>query len=194
MEKTPTERSQMIENSKQFNKLLSTRTDLFSSHQFLKRAYEQGQDIHTKATLLKKIRIPLIGSINTGKTTFMNSLIGMNLLESGSTITSRFTCVIRHADLDMPEIYSCKLKKYELQDGSTQCEFKEDKLLARGSVEIRKEVVRKNSKTMDSEDITEDDFLILKCRVNVLERLPSEYRDIIELIDVPGINDSYFSN
>ena len=46
-------------------------------------------------TKLKYFSIPVIGKISSGKSTFLNSLLGIDCLESSSKITTKFICIIR---------------------------------------------------------------------------------------------------
>ena len=58
---------------------------------------------------LRKL-IPIIGIISSGKSLFLNNLLGLNLLESSSSITSKFVCIIRHnKSLLEPKFYHIEL-------------------------------------------------------------------------------------
>ena len=51
--------------------------------------------------------IPIIGTISSGKSLFLNNLLGLNLLES---ITSKFVCIIRHNKFLLePKFYHIEL-------------------------------------------------------------------------------------
>ena len=58
----------------------------------------------------KRKSIPIIGTISSGKSLFLDNLLNLNLLESKSDITSKFVCIIRHnKDLLEPKFYHIKL-------------------------------------------------------------------------------------
>ena len=42
--------------------------------------------------------IPIIGTISAGKTTFFNSLLGLDILETGCSTTTKFVCLIKNSD------------------------------------------------------------------------------------------------
>ena len=42
--------------------------------------------------------IPIIGTISSGKTTFLKGLLGIDILETGSTTTTKFVCLIKNSD------------------------------------------------------------------------------------------------
>ena len=43
-----------------------------------------------------KFAIPVIGMISSGKSTFLNSLLGIDVLEAKDDVTTKFVCIIRH--------------------------------------------------------------------------------------------------
>jgi septin family protein len=43
-----------------------------------------------------KFAIPVIGMISSRKSTFLNSLLGIDLLETKDDVTTKFVCIIRH--------------------------------------------------------------------------------------------------
>ena len=46
---------------------------------------------------IKRFAIPIIGSVSVGKSTLLNYLLDLkNFLETGTDITTRFLCIIRH--------------------------------------------------------------------------------------------------
>ena len=42
--------------------------------------------------------IPIIGPISAGKSTFLRSFLGIELLETGSFVTTKFVCVIKNSN------------------------------------------------------------------------------------------------
>ena len=47
---------------------------------------------------MKKYFIPIIGTISSGKTTFLKGFLGIDFLETGSTTTTKFICLIKNSD------------------------------------------------------------------------------------------------
>ena len=61
-----------------------------------------------------KYAVPVIGMISSGKSTFLNSLLGLDLLETKDDVTTKFVCIIRHnKSLTQPKFYHIKLEKDE---------------------------------------------------------------------------------
>jgi len=46
---------------------------------------------------MKKYFIPIIGTISAGKSQFLQGLLGTNVLQSGSTTTTKFVCLIKNS-------------------------------------------------------------------------------------------------
>ena len=42
--------------------------------------------------------IPIIGPISAGKSTFLRSFLGIELLETGSFVTTKFVCIIKNSN------------------------------------------------------------------------------------------------
>ncbi len=62
-------------------------------------------------TELDYFSIPVIGKILEGKSTFLNSLLGLDCLESDITIITKFICIIKdNKELSTPKLYLVILK------------------------------------------------------------------------------------
>lgn len=146
-----------------------------------------------KANSLKNFRFPIFGLAKAGKSTILNSLIGMSLLEEGSGITTKFACIIKHHESDVPCLWSAELKSEDFKNNGKRSKYKryvqKDKL-AEGIDKIKEYITRKNE-TMAHENnkITANYFLILKCKMPFLEGVDNELKEQLELIDMPGLND-----
>ena len=63
--------------------------------------------------------IPIIGAISSGKSFFVDSLLGLNILESESSITTKFVCVIQHhKNLKEPRFYQINLIEKNLDENN----------------------------------------------------------------------------
>ena len=58
-----------------------------------KKYYE---DNFIKFKTSERFTIPIIGKISSGKSTFLNSILGGNYLSTSSGIETKFICIIRH--------------------------------------------------------------------------------------------------
>ena len=46
---------------------------------------------------MKKKFIPIIGTISAGKSTFLQGFLGSNVFQTGSTVTTKFVCIIKNS-------------------------------------------------------------------------------------------------
>ena len=46
---------------------------------------------------MRKKFIPIVGTISAGKSTFLQGLLGTSVLQSGSTTTTKFVCLIQNS-------------------------------------------------------------------------------------------------
>ena len=51
---------------------------------------------HSMSEIKDKFAIPIIGMISSRKSTFLNSLLGIDVLETKDDVTTKFVCIIRH--------------------------------------------------------------------------------------------------
>jgi GTPase Era involved in 16S rRNA processing len=77
-----------------------------------------------------RYKIIITGLINSGKTTFINSLLGKFILPTSSLENTKWPVIIRNCDDDMPKLYSSKLGNESVY------EFEEDQLLAVGDEKV----------------------------------------------------------
>lgn len=68
-------------------------------------------------TIEERKAIPVIGMVSSGKSTFLNSLLGIEILETKDDITTKFVCIIRYnPNITIPKFYHVILKKKENLD------------------------------------------------------------------------------
>jgi GTPase Era involved in 16S rRNA processing len=62
---------------------------------------------------IKRFAIPIIGVINSGKSTFLNQILNLNnILQIGDKVTTRFITIIRHdKNATIPEVYQVEIEK-----------------------------------------------------------------------------------
>lgn len=120
--------------------------------------------VEMKARLDAPLRVAVAGVMKAGKSTFMNALIGDNLVYTGNLETTYTVCWFKYAE--KPFITVC------FRNGETQKEKFEN--LARWSVRSYEE---------ENPRINDVKYLIV--------HYPSEILKKIEFIDTPGLNSSY---
>ena len=65
----------------------------YDEFQFLKEKFKQKYE---KFKDIKRFSIPIIGMISSGKSSFLNFLLGMNCLEKDDDIATKSVVIIRH--------------------------------------------------------------------------------------------------
>ena len=124
--------------------------------------------------------IPIIGTISAGKTTFFNSLLGLDILETGCSTTTKFVCLIKNSD--KLSFYHVIPKKEEnisfIKEGEEIIEEKDIK------EKIKKLNEDLSSKIIDKNDI----FYILETPIKNIEN--NFLLENCYFMDIPGLNES----
>ena len=105
---------------------------------------------------IKRFSIPIIGMISSGKSTFLNFLLGMNCLESGSDIVTKCVVIIRHnKDLEPDERYAYSVNFKERNEGFYDFEKDENTK----SSNLNKIIKERNDLIKNSEEMpNKEDF------------------------------------
>lgn len=210
------------------NSIISSSTSII---EYLRMLQEQANSIKEQTKILRKYKIfdqkldqfeneviirlfqfnrvfiPIIGKISSGKSTFLNCLLGNDILHSGNGISTKFACIIRYADLDEPQLFSTKIKSMKSTLSNKirdYFSFDEDVLITSGKENVRMEIMKINEdlehtelKEKEYEAYSEEEksskvnefFYILKIRIPGLENL-SNISEYVDFIDVPGLNET----
>ena len=125
--------------------------------------------------------------VSSGKSTFLNSLLGIEVLEAKDNITTKFVCIIRYnPDLKLPKFYHVILKEnQELNDYNYYKEGEE----AEGLENIRKMIssVNTENKESDSEPNYINLFYVLETPIQNIEN--KEFLSKYDFYDIPGLNE-----
>lgn len=124
--------------------------------------------------------ILLIGEYSSGKSSLLNSLIGLNinLLQVKTTECSKVAIIIRYSEnINNSSLYSAQYKQNELG-----FYFEEGELEAKGITNIKKKIYELNEKN-------EFKYYILYTHIQGFDDLNMrlELKKKIELIDFPGL-------
>ena len=137
-----------------------------------------------------KFAIPVIGMISSRKSTFLNSLLRIDLLETKDDVTTKFVCIIRHnSKLKQPKFYHIKLEKKE---DSEDYIFIKDGEESEGKQNILKVISNINvDESKKAEPEYENLFYVLETNITNLsnENFLNEY----DFYDIPGLNE-YIKN
>ena len=130
---------------------------------------------------MKKKYIPIIGTISAGKSTFLQGLLGTDLLETGSSTTTKFICIIKNSD---------KTKFYHILPKRKEEDIE---LIKEGNEIIEEEKIKGKIKEINdnlrNKPFTKDDiFYMLEIPIKNIEN-----KSLLEecyLMDIPGLNEN----
>ena len=150
---------------------------------------------------INRFAIPIIGAINSGKSTFLNNFLNLkNILQIGDQVTTRFISIIRHdKNAIVPEIYRVEIEKrnsgkgYNFKEtGENILKQKENNIdnISKIIKELNHDIDVNNSQNSDKYlyDI-EKYFLIIKTKIPIFEGEFEEYGDLIDFLDIPGLDE-----
>lgn len=142
--------------------------------------------------------IPIIGAISCGKSLFLDNLLGLNLLESKSSTTTKFVCIIRHnKNLSSPKFYHIKLKENEKDQETGMMEYKAvgDDEVIQGYENIKEKIIQinKEQKSLNDNDIKYDElFYVLETKLNNIKN--EELLNNYDFYDIPGLDEYIADN
>ena len=144
-------------------------------------------------TELDYFSIPVIGKISSGKSTFLNSLLGLDCLESDVRITTKFICIIRHnQELSSPKLYPVILKKRKSEINQNAYNFiKDEKNELKGDLnENIKKINKKLSECKELKNLKKEEFFyILEANLDIFKNENYIYSKMFEFMDIPGLNE-----
>ena len=129
---------------------------------------------------MKKKYIPIIGTTSAGKSTFLQGLIGTDLFETGSSLTTKFICIIKNSD--KTKFYHVLPKRKE-----EDIEFinKGNEIIGEENI---KNKIKEINKSLRNRIFTEDEiFYILEIPIKNIKN-----KSLLEecyFMDIPGLNE-----
>ena len=156
---------------------------------------------------IERFAIPVIGKINSGKSTFLNYLLDLNdLLESSEKITTKFICLIRHNQNlkdSKPKFFKVKIEermvKVEKEEKNKINENKKDEEIFYNffkGEEIKddvKKIIENINKFLSDKTKCKgynDYFYILEAYIPFFPNFGlEEISKYFEFVDVPGLNE-----
>ena len=158
----------------------------YDEFQYLKEKFKQKYE---KFKDIKRFSIPIIGMISSGKSSFLNFLLGINCLEKDDDITTKSVVIIRHNKILKPDeryIYSAIIK--ERCEGFYNFEIDEKTQ----SKDLNQVIKKRNDLIKNSEEDKlkkEDFFLIIEANIPLFSDKNSIYGDFFEFLDLPGLDE-----
>ena len=136
---------------------------------------------------MKKYFIPIIGTISAGKSQFLQGLLGTNVLQSGSTTTTKFVCLIKNSlQLNFYHVIPKKEKGITFEKEGEEIKEKE-------KIKLKIEEINKN--LSDKKATISEMFYILETPIKNIEN--ATLLDECYFMDIPGLNEimnSYIEN
>ena len=127
-----------------------------------------------------KSYIPIIGTISAGKSTFLKALLGIEVLETGITTTTKFICLIKN---------SSETSFYHvipnIQNGLT---FNKEGNEIKDVEQIKKKIEEINEKFSEKKGTKNDLFYMLEIPIKNINNAPLLEKCIF--IDMPGLNET----
>ena len=129
--------------------------------------------------------IIVIGMISSGKSTFLNSLLGINYLETKDDITTKFICIIRYNN-EINEPKFCHLKIREEEKGKYY--FIKDGEESIGKDKIIEKISNINLKESSITQPQYDQlFYLLETNITNIEN--KDFLKKHDFYDIPGLNE-----
>lgn len=132
---------------------------------------------------MKKYFIPIIGTISSGKTTFLKGFLGIDFLETGSTTTTKFVCLIKNSDKYL--FYHVLPKKEE-----NIISFTKEGEISEGEEQIKERMkeINQNLSKIKKKDSLNKIFYMLEAPIKNIDNefiLENSY-----FMDIPGLNEN----
>ena len=132
---------------------------------------------------MKNYFIPIIGTISAGKSTFLKSLLGTNVLQSGVTTTTKFVCLIKNSS--QTSFYHVVPKKED------QLYFEREGEEIKGEENITKQIEVINKDLSERKGDENDIFYLLE--IPILNIDNPQLLEQCYFMDIPGLNEDMAS-
>ena len=140
---------------------------------------------------ITRFQIPIIGIVSAGKSTLLNYLLELkNFLETGEDITTRFLCIIRHnKNYKYPVISNLTIENRDNYKYNFIKNQKKEEEYEMDNNYIKQHNIFLCSQEVEKVDI-EDYFLLIEVDIPFFHGQFEKYADLIEFIDIPGLNEN----
>ena len=133
---------------------------------------------------------PVIGMISSGKSSILNALFNMDILEATPQVTTKIVTIIRYNKnvKDNPIFYQLDLKKHKNND-YTFYKYKNTEIT--GKENIKEKIKKLNQKLNQKEPEYEDIFYMLEIGQKNLEE---DFLKNYDFADIPGVSEHITQN
>ena len=131
---------------------------------------------------------PVIGMISSGKSSILNALLNMDLLETSPEVTTKIVTIIRYNKevKDNPKFYKLLLAK---QENNTYKFFKEDDTEICGTDKIKQKSKNINKELHQKEPKYEDIFYMLE--IGQANFIDEKFLKKYDFADIPGVSENF---
>ena len=143
----------------------------------------------------KRKGIIVVGMISSGKSTFLNSLLGISYLEANDNITTKMVVIIRYNEnLDKPKFYHLKVNEDKDIEGGYL--FEKDRDESIGETEIIKRIseINKQEAQFSENGEPQYDNLFYMIETNIKSIENKEFLKTHDFYDIPGLNEFMRTN
>lgn len=134
--------------------------------------------------------LSVIGKISTGKSSFLNYLLGNDILQTGNELKTRFIVIIRHTENKEPVLSHIKRTTSHYDDLYQKIEDSDGKIEYKGKKEIIKKISSLNDSLKKIEDEGKLDYskhlYLLETRIKNIHN--QDFLFSFDLADIPGLN------
>ena len=129
---------------------------------------------------MEKKYIPIIGTISAGKSTFLKGFLGVNILQTGVTTTTKFVCLIKNSQNQC--FYHVIPKK------SNEIHFIKDGEEIRGEEQIKMKIEEINRNLCEKKAEKNDIFYMLETPIKNINN--TYLLENCIFMDIPGLNEN----
>ena len=129
---------------------------------------------------MKKKYIPILGTISAGKSTFLKAFLGVTMLQTGATTTTKFVCLIKNCNK------SCFYHVIPKKENGIK--FIKDGEETISEEEIQKKIEEINSNLCEKKGNKNDIFYMLETPIKNINN--PILLDNCYFMDIPGLNEN----
>ena len=140
--------------------------------------------------------LSVIGNISTGKSSFLNYLLGSDILQTGDCLKTRFIIIIRHTENNIPVLSHVMRKRSDNEDLYIKVEDSQGKIEYKGKKEIIEIINSLNDILKKDEDEGRLDYskylYLLETKIKNIHN--PDFLNKFDLADLPGLNNASKKN
>ena len=129
---------------------------------------------------MKKKYIPIIGTISAGKSTFLKGLLGVNILQTRTTTTTKFVCLIKNS--------RNKCFYHVIPIKGNEIHFIKDGEETRGEKQIKMRIEEINRNLCEKKAEKNDIFYMLETPIKNINN--TYLLENCIFMDIPGLNEN----